>query len=48
MDVYHMREHIRTAFPYGENWKLKVDKMSESQVIAVYHRMVKAGTIKGA
>ncbi len=47
MEVVHMRTHLIAAYP-GPNWKKKVDRMSDNQVIAVYSRLVKEKKIKGA
>lgn len=48
MDIQYMKEWIKTAYPYGTNWAKKVEHMSDNQVIATYHRMVKSGKIQGA
>ena len=47
MEVYIMRDWVKSAYP-GLNWKAKVDKMSDSQIIALYYSLIKQGKIKGA
>ena len=38
MSVDAMRDFLRGR--YGASWMSKVDKMSDAQVIAVYHRII--------
>ena len=38
MDVEQMRARILDQYP-GPGWKMKVKKMSDAQVIAVYKRI---------
>lgn len=38
MDVEQMRNRLFDQYP-GYGWKIKVKKMSDSQVIAVYKRI---------
>ena len=45
MEVYQMRDRIIEAYP-GPNWKKKVDKMSDQQIIALFYSLVKQGKIK--
>lgn len=45
MDVYSMRTWIEKAYP-GENWKKKVRKMPDNQLVALYFRLVRSGKIK--
>jgi hypothetical protein len=45
MDAYQMRDWVKSAYP-GPNWKTKVDKMSDEQIIALYFSLVKQGKIK--
>lgn len=47
MSPEQMRAEIRKAYD-GPFWKNKVDNMPESQVKAVYFRMLNAGSLKGA
>lgn len=42
--VGYMREQIRKVYD-TMNWRDKVDKMYDDQVIAVYYRMLKTGKI---
>lgn len=47
MTTNNMRDWVKSAYP-GLNWKVKVDKMSDSQIIALYYSLIKQGKIKGA
>lgn len=47
MEAYIMRDWVKSAYP-GPGWKEKVDKMSDSQIIALYYSLIKQGKIKGA
>lgn len=38
MTVLAMRQVLKDQYP-SEKWRIKVSKMSDSQVIAVYHRI---------
>ena len=38
MNVLCMRQVLKDQYP-SEKWRTKVSKMSDSQVIAVYHRI---------
>lgn len=40
MSVEQMRNHILMAYS-GDNWKKKVNKMPDVQVIAIYHKIIK-------
>lgn len=44
MTVQEMREAILTAYT-GKAWRMKVDCMEDSQVIAVYHNFKAKGKI---
>lgn len=44
MDIRTMREWCKKAYP-GTNWKAKVDKMSDSQIIAIFQSLRKQGKI---
>ena len=46
-DTQTMRERVSKAYS-GEAWKTKVREMPDNQIIAVYYRMLKKGTLKGA
>lgn len=37
-DILHKRTAVRQAY-YGQKWYDKVDKMTDSQIIAVYLRL---------
>ena len=39
MSVQQMRKYVSDAYP-GDRWKAKVKKMSDNQIIAVYHRII--------
>ena len=41
-----MRVWVKSAYS-GLNWKTKVDKMPDDQIIALYHSLVKQNKIKG-
>lgn len=45
MSVDAMRQAVVMAYP-GDNWKKRVQKMSDDQVIAVYKRLRLMGKIK--
>jgi len=45
LTTVNMRDWVRSAYP-GPNWKKKVDKMSDDQIIALYYSLVKQGKIK--
>ena len=45
LTTVNMRDWVRSAYP-GLNWKKKVDKMSDDQIIALYYSLVKQGKIK--
>ena len=45
MRVDQMREKVKEAYP-GKNWKAKVDKMLDEQIIAVYYTLINFGKIK--
>ncbi len=44
MTVEQMRERVAAAYP-GPNWKPKVKKMKDDQIIALYHTLVRFGKI---
>lgn len=37
--VEQKREELKKAYPHSDSWASKVNKMSESQVIAIYTRL---------
>ena len=45
LTTVNMRDWVRSAYP-GPNWKKKVDKMPDDQIIALYYSLVKQGKIK--
>ena len=47
MQTYQMRDWVKSAYS-GPNWKAKVDKMEDNQIIALYRSLIKQGKIKGA
>ena len=47
MTTSNMRGWVKSAYN-SDNWKKKVDRMSDEQIIAVYYSLVKQGRIKGA
>lgn len=48
MEVYQMRAALLSRTKYKNSWKWinRVKAMSDSQVIAVYFRMLRAGELK--
>lgn len=48
MTVGDMRERLRSLYGRAPRWVRRVDGMSENQVIAVYHRMLKTGAFDGS
>ena len=42
-----MRDWVASAYT-GINWKKKVEKMSDAQILAIYKSLVAQGKIKGA
>jgi hypothetical protein len=45
MEVWQMRDWVKSAYT-GQIWKAKVDKMPNSQIIALYLKFVHEGKIK--
>lgn len=44
MDISWYREKIKHVKPYeGVHWSIKVDKMSNTQVMAIYHSFKEKG-----
>ena len=44
MTTNQMREMVKSAYP-GPNWKSKVNKMKDDQIIALYHSLIRLGKI---
>lgn len=40
-----MRDKVMEAYR-GDNWKQKVRRMPDDQIIAIYYRLLKSGRIK--
>ena len=40
-----MRDKVMKAYP-GDNWKQKVRRMPDDQIVAIYYRLLKSGRIK--
>jgi transposase len=47
MTIENMRSWVMSAYT-GDHWKAKVKRMPDSQVISLYHSLIKQGKIKGA
>lgn len=45
MPVWMMREHVQKAYS-GEKWRQKVERMSDSQILAIFQRLQQSGKIK--
>lgn len=45
MDINSMRLAVMKVYD-GQKWKDKVHEMSDSQVTAIYHKMIGSGQIK--
>lgn len=45
MDISWMRERVKDVPKYrnSDKWRLKVDKMCDNQVIAIYHNFLTRG-----
>lgn len=44
-DIERKREAVKTVYPNSDTWHEKVDKMSSSQVAAIYIRFVSEGKL---
>ena len=44
MDIHAMRSAVKKAYP-SYRWGYKVDEMSDSQVMAIYHRLKSSGKL---
>ena len=42
MNLHEMRNFISKAYP-GQEWKNRVKKMGENQIIAIYYNLVNRG-----
>lgn len=47
MELWRMREEIAKVYS-SQSWKQRVDRMSENQVIAVYHSFLEQGKFEKA
>lgn len=47
MSIEQMRSEVMLAYP-GEQWKNRVNRMGDGQVIAVYHRLSQTGKLDEA
>ena len=45
MSVQQMRDKLKERYHWSMSWSLKVDDMSDAQVIAVYYRLLRKGEI---
>jgi len=45
MTIEQMRSCVAGAY-FGDQWKKKVAKMPDDQIVALYHSLVKQGKIK--
>lgn len=45
MQVYKMRARVKSVYP-SPKWESKVNKMTDGQIIAIYHTMIRQGKIK--
>lgn len=45
MSVHMEREQLKKAYPNSKSWAEKVDKMSPSQVTAIYIRLKSQGKL---
>ena len=45
MSTDQMRERVAQAYS-GENWRKKVYRMPDDQIIAIYHRLLRQGKIR--
>lgn len=46
MSVAQMREALRQQYGRNRTWVEKVNQMPDKQVMAIYYRMLRAGTFK--
>ena len=44
MNVYQMRDLVEQAYP-GQEWKKKVEKMTDEQIVALYLKLLRQGKI---
>ena len=45
MSTDQMRERVAQAYS-GENWRKKVYRMSDNQIVAIYYRLLRQGKIQ--
>lgn len=41
-----VRAAVKGAYPKSKGWAARIDRMQDSQVIAIYYRLVTEGKIK--
>lgn len=46
--IEYMREKLRNQYSRAPSWVNKVNHMSPNQVMAIYYRMLQAGTLTGS
>lgn len=46
MTPQQTRLALIAAYPYSDKWRRRVERMEDSQAIAIYLRLKKAGRIK--
>ena len=46
MSVEQMRCAVAAAYKSSDSWQKKVAKMSDSQIIALYHKFLSSGKLK--
>lgn len=44
-DIFRKRELVKKAYPHSKTWKNKVEKMPDSQIVAVFLRLRRQGKI---
>jgi hypothetical protein len=45
MSAISKRELIKQAYPHSKTWPVRVDKMSEGQVTAIFFRLKREGKL---
>lgn len=45
MSTVNKREELKKAYPNSKSWWARVDKMSESQVVAIYLKLKRQGKV---
>ena len=41
MSIEQMREYLRQHYGYARAWVQRVNKMSDTQVVAIYYRLIR-------